>query len=262
MSEWDGEGYARVSGLQRTLAEASLSDLELTGTERLLDVGCGDGFITLALARRLPRGSVVGVDASAGMVDKARSRPVPDGATATFRVADACELPFADEFDVVVSFNALHWVTEQRRALSGIVRAAHPSARVIIQMVCASARPSVEAVAMRVCREPAWAESFVGFEAPFTHPDPAGYPELAASAGLVVTDLRTSDLDWDFGSREEFSRWCAVGFAAWTARLDPGGASRFVDDVVREYEEVSGRPGLFRFTQMRVACAVATVPRL
>ncbi|AQA20706.1 methyltransferase domain protein [Rhodococcus sp. MTM3W5.2] len=129
MSEWDGEGYAEVSGLQRTLAERSLSGLELTGAERLLDVGCGDGFITLALAGRLPRGSAVGVDVSAKMIDKARSRPVPDGASATFLVADARELPFEDEFDVVVSFNALHWVSEQRRALAGIARAAHPSAR-------------------------------------------------------------------------------------------------------------------------------------
>ncbi|SEK84656.1 class I SAM-dependent methyltransferase [Rhodococcus maanshanensis] len=261
MSEWDGEGYAQVSGLQRTLAERSLSGLELTGAERLLDVGCGDGFITLALAGRLPRGSVVGVDASAKMVDKARSRPVPDGATATFLVADARELPFEDEFDVVVSFNALHWVREQRRALAGIARAAHPSARVIIQMVCASERPSLESVAMRVCGEQAWAASFAGFEAPYIHVDPAAYPELAASAGLVVTDLRTSDLDWDFGSRDEFSRWCAVGFAAWTARLDADRVPRFVDDVVRAYEEVSGGAGLFRFTQMRVAFAVATATR-
>ncbi|MCZ4554767.1 methyltransferase domain-containing protein [Rhodococcus maanshanensis] len=261
MSEWDGEGYAEVSGLQRTLAERSLSGLELTGTERLLDVGCGDGFITLALARRLPRGSVVGVDVSAKMIDKARSRPVPDGASAAFLVADARELPFEDEFDVVVSFNALHWVSEQRRALAGFARAAHPSARGIIQMVCASERPSLESVAMRVCREQTWAASFVEFEAPFTHVDPAVYPELAASAGLVVTDLRTSDLDWDFGSRDEFSRWCAVGFAAWTARLDEDRVPRFVDDVVRAYEEVSGGSGLFRFTQMRVAFAVATAPR-
>ncbi|WP_374613281.1 trans-aconitate 2-methyltransferase, partial [Gordonia sp. (in: high G+C Gram-positive bacteria)] len=64
MVDWDGDRYADVSALQRMVAEESICDLELTGTERLLDIGCGDGFITMLLADRLPSGSVVGVDAS------------------------------------------------------------------------------------------------------------------------------------------------------------------------------------------------------
>ncbi|TQF65964.1 methyltransferase domain-containing protein [Rhodococcus spelaei] len=255
MSDWNGEGYAQVSGLQRTLAEKSLSGLALGGGERLLDVGCGDGFVTARLAARLPRGSVVGVDASPSMIDTARSRPRPDGAPIEFLVADARDLPFRDEFDVVVSFNALHWVTEQHRALAGIARALRDGGRVIVQMVCASERPSLESVITRACRRPEWSGDFAGFEPPFLHVDPADYRDLATSAGLAVTDLRVGDLDWDFGSREAFARWCAVGSTAWTSRLDERRATDFVDQVVRDYETVAGRPGLFRFTQMRAELA-------
>ncbi|MFC9787591.1 class I SAM-dependent methyltransferase [Rhodococcus sp. NPDC127528] len=260
MSGWDGEGYARVSGLQRTLAARSLSGLDLSGAERLLDVGCGDGFVTAALAARLPGGSVVGVDASPSMIDAARARTVPGGTALEFLVADARDLPFADEFDVVVSFNALHWVTEPGSALAGIARALRASGRATIQVVCASERPSLEAMAMRVCHRPEWSGEFTGFEAPFLHVDPAGYPDLASSAGLTVAGLRVADLDWDFGSRAAFAQWFAVGATAWTGRLDDGRGAEFVDQVVRDYETVVGRPGLFRFTQMRAELAKSQAP--
>ncbi|MBY4572742.1 class I SAM-dependent methyltransferase [Gordonia paraffinivorans] len=74
MVDWDGAKYAEVSGLQRMVATESIAGLELNGDERLLDVGCGDGFITMLLAERLPQGSVVGVDASRRMIERALER--------------------------------------------------------------------------------------------------------------------------------------------------------------------------------------------
>src|SRR4029450_11247962 len=50
MSEWQGAEYQDVSQLQRQLADESLAALVLDGTERVLDVGCGDGRITAAIA--------------------------------------------------------------------------------------------------------------------------------------------------------------------------------------------------------------------
>lgn len=257
MPAWDGREYAEVSALQRMLAGQALAGLDLAGDERLLDVGCGDGYVTLDLARRVPHGSVVGVDASPRMVETAASRAVPDGASVRFLVADARDLPFSGEFDVVVSFNALHWVPEQRRALAAIAHTLRPGGRAVVQMVCANARPSIEDVEMTVTRRPEWARYFEDFAAPYIHPDPDAYPALAASAGLTVADLRTWDVEWDFGSRDDFTRWCRVGSTDWTGRLAPDRADRFAAEVVGAYEEVVGRPGLFRFTQMRAELRAA-----
>jgi len=81
--------------------------------------------------------------------------------------------------------------------------------------------------------------------------DPAHDAELAAAARLLVDRLTVTDREWDFGTRERFARWFAVGSGAWTNRLDANDRPRFVDELVDAYESVSGRPGLFRFTQMR-----------
>ena len=46
MADWDGKGYEQISDLQRHLAQRTLAGLVFRGDERVLDVGCGDGFIT------------------------------------------------------------------------------------------------------------------------------------------------------------------------------------------------------------------------
>src|SRR5262249_828930 len=72
MTEWNASEYNSRSALQKWLAGKSLAGLDVRGSERVLDVGCGDGKITAEIAERLPSGSVVGVDPSTGMITFAR----------------------------------------------------------------------------------------------------------------------------------------------------------------------------------------------
>lgn len=247
MPDWDGEQYSRTSDLQRTMAARAIACLTLHPEDDLLDVGCGDGFVTRRLAEQLSGGRAVGVDASPRMIAKAAATDDH----VQFVLADVRDMPFRAEFDVVVSFNALHWVREQQRVLGSIGAAARPGARVLIQVVCAGDRPSLETVAMEVAGSVRWLDRFTGFTPPFVHVDPDEYPVLASSAGLRVTDLSVEDLTWDFGSRDAFAAWCANGAGAWTDHLAPEDRAGFLEDWVRAYEEVSGREGLLRFTQMR-----------
>src|SRR5947199_2208851 len=62
--DWDATEYRKVSGLQHWLAERALSGLQLSGAERVLDVGCGDGRITAGIAGALQRGEVISIDPS------------------------------------------------------------------------------------------------------------------------------------------------------------------------------------------------------
>jgi trans-aconitate 2-methyltransferase len=248
--DWSGRDYADVSSLQRAMATEAVTALQFGAGDRVLDVGCGDGYLTRAVGRMVPDGFAVGVDASPRMIETAH------GGEAThsgpwFVVADARRLPFAEFFDAVLSFNALHWVPEQRQALGEIAKVLRPGGRALIQVVCAGPRTSIEATAMTVCQRPRWARWFDGFSAPYVHVDPAAFGELAASAGLTLDDVTVTDRDWDFGSPEAFIRWCSVGSTAWTDRLPQQDRAEFVADMVRAYEPIAGRPGLFRFTQVQ-----------
>lgn len=251
MIDWSGQDYAKISGLQRTMIEEATSGLELGESDRVLDIGCGDGYLTHAIAHMVPRGCVAGVDPSRRMLATAQAAQPATRSGPWFVLADARRLPFGEHFDSVVSFNALHWVPEQRLALGQIAMVLRPGGLALIQIVCAGERKCLEAVAMEVCRDPRWAHRFKGFAAPFVHPDPDDYGRIASSAGLTLENMTVTDREWDYGSRSGFRQWCLVGTTAWTDRLQPQEKEPFVDELVDVYEGVVGKPGLFRFMQMR-----------
>ena len=94
MTEWDAAEYSRRSGLQEAMAQEVLGLLDLKGSERVLDVGCGDGKITAEVATRVPRGEVLGVDASKDLITFASSHFGPAvRPNLRFEVADARRLP-------------------------------------------------------------------------------------------------------------------------------------------------------------------------
>jgi trans-aconitate 2-methyltransferase len=57
MTEWDAAEYFRRSSLQEAMAEEVRALRDLEGSERILDVGCGDGKITAQVAARRGRRS-------------------------------------------------------------------------------------------------------------------------------------------------------------------------------------------------------------
>src|SRR4030095_4839372 len=119
---------------------------------------CGEGKTPAAIAARLPHGSVVGTDASHDMVAfAARTFPPSGHPNLTFQVADAARLAFDGEFDLVVSFNCLHWVRDQAAALRGIRAALAPSGRTHLRLVARGSRTSLEAVIEETRRTPQWA---------------------------------------------------------------------------------------------------------
>lgn len=124
--------------------DRELDALNLNGSERLLDVGCGRGAVLIAAARRLPAGRVDGVDLWRS-VDQSGNDSAATWANAaavgvTDRVrlhtADMTQLPFVDDsFDVVTSALAIHNIpTEEgrRRAVAEALRVLKPGGRLRI----------------------------------------------------------------------------------------------------------------------------------
>jgi trans-aconitate methyltransferase len=122
---WDASLYAGNGRFVALLAESLVEALDPRPGERILDLGCGDGFLTRRIAES--GATVVGVDSSPQMVAAAKEH----GADA--RCVSAESLPFDQEFDAVFSNAALHWMSDQDAVLQGVRRALKPGGRFVAE---------------------------------------------------------------------------------------------------------------------------------
>ncbi len=253
MTEWDAKHYVQISGLQKVMADEALGILDLKGSEQVLDVGCGDGRITAEIAARLPQGAVVGVDPSVKMITYAQKHwGTNHGSNMRFEVADARQLPFQEQFDLVVSFNALHWVPEQEQALTSIRSSMKPAATAQLRFVPHGPRKSLEHVLREARESERWAPHFQEFQRPYLHLTPEEYGALAYKAGLKVQRVHVSDKLWDFQSRAGFVAFAEVTFVEWTHLLTEADKAAFTKDVLDRYEIVVGNGRTFEFYQMDI----------
>ncbi|MEV5329676.1 methyltransferase domain-containing protein [Nonomuraea sp. NPDC052634] len=115
--------------------------------DRVLDVGCGTGYLTRIIAPVVvPRGHVTGLDASPAMIEYA-TRRAPSNCT--YVVGEGQNLPFPDgSFDLVVSSLAIHHMPAAARpeALRQMFRVLRPGGRLLI----AEFRPPSNPVARRL----------------------------------------------------------------------------------------------------------------
>ena len=257
MTEWDASEYARVSELQKAMAEEALSSLNLRGTERVLDLGCGNGRITAEIAARLPLGTIVGVDSSADMIAFASNQFDPALLpNLRFEVADARRLPFREEFDLIVSFNALHWIPEQDEALRSIRSAMKSNGLAQLRLVPGGKRKSLENVIEETRLSSRWGRYFREFHDPYLHLTPEEYGALAERNGLRVIRINTEDEAWDFKSRSAFLAFGCVTFVEWTQFIPEAERRAFVIDVLDRYRiaaaDQPGEENTFKFYQMNV----------
>jgi SAM-dependent methyltransferase len=138
---WDGaegEHWAahaeRYEATSTGFGKALLRAAAVRATDTILDIGCGTGSSTLALARMAPSGSVVGVDLSSKMLERARAVAEREGLTnVSFEQADAQVHPFPEgSFDVAVSSFGAMFFADPVAAFANIRRAVRPGGRLAV----------------------------------------------------------------------------------------------------------------------------------
>ncbi|HET8550712.1 MAG TPA: methyltransferase domain-containing protein [Bryobacteraceae bacterium] len=112
LMKWDAATYESSCSFVWKASSDLLDLLNPQPGERILDIGCGTGHLTNAIAER--GAEVVGLDASPDMLGQAR-RNYPN---LRFVLADASSFRFDESFDAVFSNAVLHWV----RDADGVVR--------------------------------------------------------------------------------------------------------------------------------------------
>ncbi len=122
-SRWDPALYAVNAAFVPALGAAVLELLDPQPGERILDLGCGDGVLTMKLAAA--GAQVEGIDGDEAMVAAARRRGL------SVRHLDARQLADVANYDAVFSNATLHWIRPPETVIANVVRALKPGGRFV-----------------------------------------------------------------------------------------------------------------------------------
>ena len=229
---WDGQKYRENSDSQERFALMGVDRLALQGHERVLDVGCGDGRVTAEIARRVPRGRVLGIDASASMIE-ACTESHRDQANLAFQVADATAFRVDDPFDAAVSFSALHWVADLPAAVARIHAALKPGGALLIGMGGAQHGAIAE-----VFRRERWRQAMTGRPRTFHGRAREELDAILKDGGFIQVDVRAIEGERIYPSEQALLDW----IMAWLPHAS-GLAGDAALELGQEIVAAVARPG-------------------
>jgi trans-aconitate 2-methyltransferase len=190
-TEWDAGEYHRVSAPQYSWGQRVLARLPLSGSETVVDAGCGSGRLTAELLERLPRGHVIAVDRSANMLQEARAYLEPRfPGRVTFIQADIGRLTLPEPVDAIFSTATFHWVPDHPRLFRSLFACLEPGGRLVAQCGGGPNIAVLKARAEALLDSPAYRADAMGWANPWQFASPQETAERLVAAGF--TDVETS----------------------------------------------------------------------
>jgi trans-aconitate 2-methyltransferase len=232
-AEWDAASYHRVSDPQVAWGRAVLAKLDLRGDERVIDLGCGTGRLTRELAERLPRGELVGLDASADMLSQARTYLAGCRPEVRLVRSQLPAIPFAGWADVVFSTATFHWVLDHPSLFANISAALKPGGLLLAQCGGAGNLAGARATTEDVMRLPAFARYFDGWVGAWEFADDRVTAARLEAAGFVGVDTDLEDAPVVFDNEEAYRAFVTtVVYRLHLSRLPDNLRDPFMDELL------------------------------
>lgn len=182
----DAKHYNQSNQSQFEHAVKEMPKLQLSGNETVLDIGSGDGFLSLYIAKKyLENGNLVGIDKSSDMVAFADLHNTHS--LVNYQCADICEYAVSAVYDAVISFWTLHWVDQYEKAVENIARLLKPGGKALLAHGVGS--PLLRTIALHLLDTEKWL--------PYKkHAALLTYPELSTVAlAIEKSGLRIEHLE-------------------------------------------------------------------
>jgi trans-aconitate methyltransferase len=255
-SLWTPEEYHQNSSVQHVAATQALDFLELKGTERIIDIGCGDGRLTASIAERVRDGSVLGVDISPEMIGFAQTKFLKNfHPNLEFLCGDAQYLDYTEEFDIIFSSFAFQWFVDKNSFFQRAYKSLKPSGQ-LVMTVPLGISTALEASIDTIVSRSEWIEYFRGFAPGWHFIDQDKLMELIYAHRLTPVRFSTVIQETRFPSRNAFEQYVSQ----WFRYLNPLPTplrQLFFKQVIDKYLElaplVCGEQVRFTFSRVDIA---------
>ena len=212
--------------------------MDLKGSEKVLDLGCGDGKVTSEIATHLKTGSILGIDSSVNMIKLAnKTFPQSTHPNLKFKVKDIQDLNYDSEFDLIFSNAALHWIKDHSNLLKSIQRSLKPGGRILIQMGGKGNGKEILDIGDELTEDPEWNTYFHDFSFPYGFYDAKTYKKWLEEAGLTALRVELISKVMDQNGIEGLKSWMRTVWLPYTQRIPENLQEKFIDDVAYRYIE-------------------------
>jgi trans-aconitate methyltransferase len=216
---WNSQTYAENARFVADLGVPVLEWLNPVAGERILDLGCGDGALTLKLKNI--GCDVLGVDASPELIQAAQELGLDA------RLMDGQSLDFQQEFDAVFSNAALHWMKDPDAVIHGVWNALKPGGRFVGEFGGAGNVAAIVAALYEVLGQ-------YGIEAqplnPWYFPTVEAYQTKLEAHGFCVNDIQLIPRPTSLPT--EVRGWLITFANPFSAAIVPTDREAFLDQVV------------------------------
>ncbi len=233
---WNAQDYERNSQAQQKWGQEVITKLNLKGTENILDLGCGDGKITVEIAELVSHGSVIGVDNSSQMIALAYKKYSQNQyPNLSFQVMDASALSFENCFDIVFSNAVLHWVKNHKPVVEGLYKSLKVGGKILLRMGGQGDAEGIISIMNEVRASNKWAHYFTEFEFPFTFMGIDDYQVLLKEAGFSIIRVELLPKDMTHDGKLGLAGWIRTTWLPYTQRIPKEQQEEFIEEVVTKY---------------------------
>ena len=234
--DWNAQDYEKHSLAQQKWARELMVKLNLEGGEDILDLGCGDGKVTAEIAECVPSGSVLGVDNSSSMVELAREKyPATHHPNVSFMLMDAANLSFKEEFDIVFSYAALHWVKDHKPVIQGLYQSLRPGGRILLQMGGKGNADGILAALEELQNSQVWKQYFSDFEFPYGFHGTEQYSDWLRKSGFDIKRVELIPRDMEQDGESGLAGWIRTTWLPFTHCIPDEQREGFIAELARKY---------------------------
>lgn len=239
MFKWDAEEYQKSSSAQQKWAIELITKMDLQGSERVLDIGCGDGKVTSEIATHLKEGCILGIDSSIDMIELAtRTFPLKEHPNLHFKLKDFQEIDYDSEFDLIFSNAALHWIKGHGDILKQIQKSLKHDGRILIQMGGKGNAKKILDLANEIIIEEKWNNYFLqGFTFPYGFYGPKKYIKWLNEANLKPVRVELISKVMVQKGVEGLKSWIRTVWLPYTQRIPEDIREDFIDELATKYIE-------------------------